>query len=115
MVGPMQGLYMTEYTVLFKSTVGPVLTSSLGDTDDTTISEKAPPPSVHLLHATNNILRPHCVKFFVSSVSPRLLASTGFLGPMRTCYCVSRSRLVLSHKALRESRVPLKALSVSKC
>ena len=28
--------------------------------------EKAPPPSVHLLHATNNILRPHCVKFFGS-------------------------------------------------
>ena len=61
-----QGLYTTEYTALSKSTVGPVLVRSLGGTDDNTILEKAQSPSVHLLLATNNILRPHCAKFFGS-------------------------------------------------
>ena len=62
--GPLHSIYKTEFTVLSQSTVGPVLVRSFGDNDDTTILEKAPPPSVHLLLAVNDVLRPHCIKFF---------------------------------------------------
>ena len=50
--------------ICFQSTVGPVLVESPEDTALTTVSEKVGMPTVHLLLATNDILRPHMVKFF---------------------------------------------------
>ena len=58
--------YVTQWTSAFQSTVGPVLVESSEDTALTTVLEKVGMPTVHLLLATNDILRPHMVKFFDS-------------------------------------------------
>jgi hypothetical protein len=57
-------VYKTKNTQKFQSTVGPVLVRGVGDRDDMTFLEKAPPPGVHLLLYTNDILRPHCNDLF---------------------------------------------------
>lgn len=53
-----------QHTSIWQSTVNPVLIRSPDDKDEMTVLEKAPPPAVHLLLATNDVLRPHAVKFF---------------------------------------------------
>lgn len=56
--------YTTAFTSRYESTVGPVLVKSQGDTPDTMVLSKVGMPSVHLLLAVNDILRPHMVNFF---------------------------------------------------
>ena len=56
--------YSTLYTSRFQSTVGPVLVKAPGDSEDTTVLEKTGMPTVHLLLATNDVIRPHLVPFF---------------------------------------------------
>ena len=55
----------TVHTQQHNSCISPVLVCGEGDTEDTTVLEKAGTPGVHLLLGTNTVLD-HCVPFFDS-------------------------------------------------
>ena len=51
------GCERAEFTREFKSaTAGPVLVEGVGDTFDTTVLEKSPPPALHLFLATSDLI-----------------------------------------------------------
>ena len=58
--------YTTKWTSSFQSTVGPILVEADGEAITTSVLEKVGMPTVHLLLAVNDILRPHVVEFFGS-------------------------------------------------
>ena len=96
-----------QHTSKWQSTVNPVLIRSLGDKDEMTVLEKAPPPAVHLLLATNDILRPHAVKFFGTEEN--------MLDAIRTLIgAVPHSYQVLSNTSLFHSFLLLVSYRLSK-
>jgi hypothetical protein len=58
--------YSTWCTGAYKSTFSPILVQAVDDTEDAIFLEKINMPTLHLLLAVNNILRPHLVNFFDS-------------------------------------------------